>query len=801
MGEQVDAALKDRSGLGHKYFHSAFALILGLIACLMFVDGASGTGLDRSFGDRGRLQTNIAMNQVARGGYVQNVQALPGGGFIAAILPEERFDRLVILRFAPDGSLDRSFAENGRLRPGFGYFAEFLSDGKILVAGSLGSGTPGQDVAVRRFTANGAIDRSFARRGLFRHDFGAQDSVRDMKVSSEGRILLSSNVFCHATSRVCYDSTSDSFVLTVLSPDGRLIRSSRGAGVGEGFSAIAAADDGSFRALTGTGPDGETREFSFVRIGRDLKITTIRKFGDGLEWSGLTMLPGNGFYSFADEGNSDTVVKVAPDGVIDPGFGDGGRAGCEGFTGYRKPEMELDGQGRVLAGGSTAVCSLFRLLPDGTFDPSFGEGGKVDLPDAEDIPWNIAPDETSGVLLARWDYSNGSLEVRRLTEAGTPDGAFGTVSSPVLQASQDVAKAVLPVKGGLILGGTSNCSGYAPALFECQRSVLVKLGAGGRVRSGFGDAGRVLGNRMSISALAGAGGGEFVAAGGIGASAQYEDAAGPGFAVARHLRDGRLDGSFGDGGIVYTRFAGKFQRASALAVDVQPDGKVVVTGEILNEKRGVATSLPVVRYNPDGSLDQGFGDGGMLRVELNELEKGAAIQVLRNGRILIAGRDRYRPLVMRLRPDGRIDKSFGSAGFTRPKLATRSRHSKGSRFRAYREATSLLLLRNGSMLVGAADGYGGQDGVVFKLRRDGKLDRGFGRSGALFTGGLSPNSLAADRCGRVTVSGTFRKAPHGPRSFALTGLRERRVLFPFGRRHTSRAAASAVTRGRIIAVG
>lgn len=82
------------------------------------------------------------------------------------------------------------------------------------------------------------------------------------------------------------------------------------------------------------------------------------------------------------------------------------------------------------------------------------------------------------------------------------------------------------------------------------------------------------------------------------------------FAMAAYLADGSLDESFGDGGLVITPIE---DAATVLAWPsrniLQADGKVVAGGVVLYENN--ETDLVLIRYNADGSLDEDFGDGGI----------------------------------------------------------------------------------------------------------------------------------------------------------------------------------------------
>jgi uncharacterized delta-60 repeat protein len=135
------------------------------------------------------------------------------------------------------------------------------------------------------------------------------------------------------------------------------------------------------------------------------------------------------------------------------------------------------------------------------------------------------------------------------------------------------------------------------------------------------------------------------------------------------MPNGDLDRSFGEGGLVATNL-GSFEVAHAVAI--QRDGKTVAAGETLRER---AVCFGIARYNEDGTLDRGFGTGGVARTMFAQcgcLAHDVAVQP--NGRIVAVGR-RFRYgdaqddglfAVARYLPNGRLG---------RPSLATAEPHS------------------------------------------------------------------------------------------------------------------------------
>src|SRR5262245_60024599 len=72
--------------------------------------------------------------------------------------------------------------------------------------------------------------------------------------------------------------------------------------------------------------------------------------------------------------------------------------------------------------------------------------------------------------------------------------------------------------------------------------------------------------------------------------------------------DGDLDLSFGSGGKVMTDFSGLNDYARGVAMDA--NGRIVVAGHSASDYYTPDVSL--ARYNPDGTLDATFGNGGKV---------------------------------------------------------------------------------------------------------------------------------------------------------------------------------------------
>src|SRR2546422_9595991 len=86
---------------------------------------------------------------------------------------------------------------------------------------------------------------------------------------------------------------------------------------------------------------------------------------------------------------------------------------------------------------------------------------------------------------------------------------------------------------------------------------------------------------------------------------------------------GDLDPSFGSGGKITTSFGSSDDVGNAVAI--QTDGKIVAAGYTTISG---SAAFAVARYNPDGTLDAGFGSGGQVTTDFgngNDIARAVVI--------------------------------------------------------------------------------------------------------------------------------------------------------------------------------
>jgi uncharacterized delta-60 repeat protein len=125
------------------------------------------------------------------------VLAQPDGKLVVAGGTTGNDPEMIVARVTVDGSLDRSFAGDGRAGAGFDGISlagavALAPDGKILVAGAV---VPPYDFAVARFDSSGALDASFGSAGRTTVGFGLASAASAIALQSDGRAIVAGMAF------------------------------------------------------------------------------------------------------------------------------------------------------------------------------------------------------------------------------------------------------------------------------------------------------------------------------------------------------------------------------------------------------------------------------------------------------------------------------------------------------------------------------------------------------------------------------------------------------------------------------
>jgi len=302
-----------------------------------------------------------------------------------------------------------------------------------------------------------------------------------------------------------------------------------------------------------------------------------------------------------------------------------------------------------------------RLTENGALDPSFGTGGIVRTPinigpDGADRVFGAALEPDGKLVVAGTSYGAGTaLSVVRYTDAGSLDTSFcGTGICTYDQAQYGTGYAVAVQQDGKIV-----CAGE---MLGTGAISVVRLLPNGDPDPSFGSGG-VVQTRLGDPSDEDWGKAVLLQADGrivVAAAADLRTSVD--FAVVRYLADGELDSSFGSNGIVVTPAPNQqWTEAAALL----PSGKIVVTGE--GSYGGYSEhEFRLARYNADGSLDAGFGNAGIVTTRFDQNVIPIALAVEADGRVIAGGLDastaNIKYALARYNDDGSLDAGFGDGG-------------------------------------------------------------------------------------------------------------------------------------------
>lgn len=155
----------------------------------------AGGAPDTTFGNGGHVTT--AFGEAGDGALAVAIQA--DGKIVAAgyTIPDNSSDeQFGLARYNPDGSLDTSFSDDGKVSTAVGgagddvYALAIQADGKIVAAGLSYTPTQAQRFGVARFNPSGTLDTSFSGDGKLTTNFGGAEEARALAIQPDGKILV-----------------------------------------------------------------------------------------------------------------------------------------------------------------------------------------------------------------------------------------------------------------------------------------------------------------------------------------------------------------------------------------------------------------------------------------------------------------------------------------------------------------------------------------------------------------------------------------------------------------------------------
>jgi uncharacterized delta-60 repeat protein len=218
-----------------------------------------------------------------------------------------------VIRLGISGILDTSFGNSGNVIIDFGANDIALSgliqnDGKIIITGSYGWGTPSSDFALVRLLINGDLDSSFGKNGKVTFDFAQYDTADSIALQADGKIVIGGHT---------YYQNNDDFVCARINADGKL-------DTNFAFGGITNTDLGS----------------------RDLGYSIIS-------------LPDKSILLVGESGLGVGIVKYAPNGNIDINFGQTGRVIFSNLQHSATVKIATTSDGKIFIASDVIVSRIF----------------------------------------------------------------------------------------------------------------------------------------------------------------------------------------------------------------------------------------------------------------------------------------------------------------------------------------------------------------------------------------------------------------------------------------------------------
>jgi len=671
---------------------------------------SNGT-LDTTFGSGGKVLLSSVFGGARAVAVVPVTNQILVAGY-ATLSPGN--STFLLMRLHPNGTLDNAFDGNGILFTDFtpgddrANAMALQTDGRIVLAGYAGS-----QLAIARYDANGVPDTSFDTDGRLTSTYAQTanavllPSATNSKIIVAGRSASFNGVAialrfnfngtldtsfdqdgmhvqyeadnCHAVTLLAIQAGEEKLIFTGGSPGGlsggpvpvpvppELMLWSLNAA--DGSLDTTFAGGGTFSEPDNPGQTVRIQLSGGVasRIVVGLGSSTVRRF---TLTGGVDSAFGGGT-GRASAGFSGEAMLVQPDGRIVVAGNDNGDVASGRFTAAGVPDTSFSGDGvrldnlgnvpataraiavqpdgkLLLAGDFTVV----RLLPDGSFDPSFDDDGKVSV----DFTVHALALQPDGHIVLAGAGTEGGLSIVRLARL-TAGGAFTFGMNDANPRVGAVSAVAIQPDGKIVAAGW--VTEFITGTTSLTRFAVFRFLATGAIDTSIGDRGalvwRFIGGDSSARGIAIAPDGRIVAAGAV-SNSIYGDV----FCVVRLLATGAVDASFSGDGIAVIPVGTGHDYAESVALQ---NDKIIVAGTV----DAASDDIGLIRLHADGELDTGFGTGGKVIVSLSAGDDTTrALLVQRDGKLIVAGSSTNgaatEMAVVRFSENGTPDATFGAGG-------------------------------------------------------------------------------------------------------------------------------------------
>lgn len=681
--------------------------------------------LDTSFGSSGIVRTNIpSWSAQMQGIAVQQDGKIVVSGWVYSYTPSFHTS-YIIIRYTADGELDIG----GGSDPGFGsggiivrtvtdsdheLLVKINGDNKIVLAG-YGNGAAYSNealITLLRYNADGTPDTGFGVGGVATStqmstvDYSYDANLFDMIIQTDGKIAVTG-----------YSSKYDNWIYTtdiVLNVMRFNIDGTPDNGFGTNGAFLVTVDStevyghslvqqGDKLIVAGLVENHTTNNAELLLLRVNANGTLDNGFASGgwiitplqnvdniltsvnLMNDGKVLLAGEGYNMDESGGGQYDLIfaRYSSNGVPDNTFNSGATPAGTLITALKETYTNeiyasaIQPDGKIIVVGNVYNEQTYnydfgiaRFHPDGTNDNTFGTGGSTVVPLSSSwylfeaiavqgdgkIVAGISKEETSGYY---------DLALLRFTSTGELDPTFGT--------------------GGIAYTKSFGIDGYIKSLAIQGTNILV--------------------------------------------AADFQD---DNFNILRYTPTGALDNSFGTGGVLSYTFSQGYAAARTLIVD--PNGKIIVAGTVYNNSTGFY-DIGLLRYTTRGVLDRQFGSGGVVEQNFFEYNNNpTSIRVQPDGKILIGGYISSATddlAVFRFNANGSVDNTFGNGGIVT--TTTSQAYSVGYTTADVRADGKIVAGGGGLEYTSTGNTYYLAHVDIYRFTSTGAVDNTFGTNGKLQT--------------------------------------------------------------------
>ena len=330
-------------------------------------------------------------------------------------------------------------------------------------------------------------------------------------------------------------------------------------------------------------------------------------------------------------------VAAQTAGSLDTSFGSGGivTSQLNGLLAWSS-DMTIQPDNKLIV--ASRGFKIARLNQNGTLDTTFDADGIADISPCQPETVQLSMDGKI-VFGGYYSVSNTTHICNgRLNSNGTLDTTFDT--DGIVQTTMGIESHISSINilpdGKILAAGWTSLQDfgnrdYAMVRYNANGSLDTTFGTGGRVAAELGSNEFLYDSEIQSD-------GKIILVGDYTDNLSSQTMA----AIVRFNSNGTLDTSFGNNGKVFRLAA---QNGEADEVNIQPDGKIIISGN----------GLVPARYTANGTLDTEFNAPAWITTSASAIQP--------DGKILVLGATMAgSQFLLRYNNNGTVDSSFGVGG-------------------------------------------------------------------------------------------------------------------------------------------